>query len=81
MVKDRLAAYFHWRDQQSLVQALCIMLDHKLKPREFSEFCKKEGKLDSAKELALLYQKLTSLGVLEMGDIKAQVTDYFLTKT
>ncbi|HMW47225.1 MAG TPA: nucleotidyltransferase, partial [Cellvibrionaceae bacterium] len=31
IVKDRLAAYFHWRDRQSLVQALAILVKHPLK--------------------------------------------------
>lgn len=43
VVKDRLAAFIHWRDHQSLVQATTILLKHQLEPRNFKSFCGREG--------------------------------------
>jgi hypothetical protein len=43
VVKDRLAAFIHWNDRQSLVQATAILLNHGLKPAAFKEFCVREG--------------------------------------
>jgi hypothetical protein len=32
VVKDRIAAFIHWQDKQSLIQAMGIMLKHNIKP-------------------------------------------------
>ena len=47
IVKDRLAAFIHWKDNQSLVQAVAIMVKHKLYPIAFESFCLKEGNLNN----------------------------------
>ena len=39
VVKDRMAAYFHWQDNQSLIQAMALLIKHKIEPNEFEEFC------------------------------------------
>lgn len=41
-VKDRLAAYYHWNDQQSLEQALMVSLDQKVNVREIKRWSKNE---------------------------------------
>jgi activator of HSP90 ATPase len=33
VVKDRIAAYIHWSEKHSLIQAAAIILKHKLKPK------------------------------------------------
>ena len=38
VVKDRLSAYIHWKDRQSLIQALAIILTHELAPEDFKSF-------------------------------------------
>lgn len=45
-VKDRLAAYYHWDDQQSLVQATLVAQQHKIKLDEVRRWSLVEGKLD-----------------------------------
>lgn len=45
-VMDRLAAYYHWNDQQSLIQALMIVKDHIVDYAEIKEWSKKEGMED-----------------------------------
>lgn len=42
-VKDRLAAYYHWNDQQSLAQALLVAKKQKIDSRELSRWSTKEG--------------------------------------
>lgn len=45
-VKDRLAAYYHWGDRQSLVQATLVAQQHKIKLDEVRRWSLAEGKLD-----------------------------------
>lgn len=46
MVMDRLAAYFHWHDPQSLEQALWIARDHTLDLQELKEWAEAENSPD-----------------------------------
>jgi hypothetical protein len=45
-VKDRLAAYFHWEDQQSLLQAALVALQHKIDLDEIRRWSAAEGKTE-----------------------------------
>lgn len=65
VVKDRLAAFIHWRDMQSLVQAAAILLKHSLAPETFKVFCEREGSSTHYQQLLLLYQR---------GKVHPQVT-------
>ena len=73
VVKDRLAAYFHWQDKQSLVQALCIMLCHSISPNEVRAFCIKESSQETFQKLARYYDSLKTDRVLDMIDIERYV--------
>jgi hypothetical protein len=42
-VKDRLAAFYHWKDQQSLEQALLIASDHEIDSEEVRRWSVNEG--------------------------------------
>ncbi|MDD5287128.1 MAG: hypothetical protein PHD54_14860 [Desulfuromonadaceae bacterium] len=42
-VKDRLAAYYHWKDQQSLEQAILVSRDHQLDLDEVRRWSEHEG--------------------------------------
>ena len=42
-VKDRLAAYFHWRDRQSLEQAVLVARNHSVDLAEVRRWSVKEG--------------------------------------
>jgi hypothetical protein len=44
-VKDRLAAYYHWGDLQSLEQAVLVTHNQKIDFEEVKRWSKKEGKL------------------------------------
>lgn len=70
VVKDRLAAFFHWNDRQSLVQAVAILLKHQIKPQVFQDFCFRE---DSSLRYDLLikFHKLAkSKGVEQMDQLE-----------
>lgn len=45
-VKDRLAAYYHWNDLQSLEQALMVARRHRVDLKEIKRWSKIENKLD-----------------------------------
>lgn len=44
--KDRLAAYYHWQDRQSLVQAVMVADENKVNLQEIERWSRGEGKLD-----------------------------------
>ena len=57
-VMDRLAAFYHWRDRQSLDQALLVAQGHPIKIKNVEEWSKSEGEeekfnefLDKLKEI------------------------------
>lgn len=45
-VKDRLAAYFHWNDRQSLEQAILVTKTQKIDQKEVRSWAKNENMLD-----------------------------------
>lgn len=45
-IKDRLAAFFHWNDLQSLEQALLVAQHQKINLSEIEEWSNKEGMLE-----------------------------------
>jgi hypothetical protein len=42
-VMDRLAAFYHWRDRQSLDQALLVAQNHPIKIKKIEKWSKSEG--------------------------------------
>lgn len=42
-VKDRLAAYYHWSDEQGLEQAILVCLNQKVNMREIGRWSRTEG--------------------------------------
>ncbi|MCK5220203.1 MAG: hypothetical protein KAR14_01360 [Candidatus Aminicenantes bacterium] len=48
-VKDRLAAYFHWDDQQSLNQALLVCEDSEVDINDVKEWSQREGMMKKFK--------------------------------
>jgi hypothetical protein len=50
-VKDRLAAYFHWGDQQSLVQATLVAQQQKIDVDEIRRWSLAEGKLEEFEKI------------------------------
>jgi hypothetical protein len=56
-VKDRLAAYYHWGDRQSLVQAVMVVQDHQVDLDEVARWSKGEGKEDEYKNIEARLRK------------------------
>lgn len=50
-VKDRLAAYYHWGDRQSLEQAVMVARDHAVDLQEVERWSKAEGHLVQFQEI------------------------------
>jgi hypothetical protein len=50
-VKDRLAAYYYWGDQQSLEQAVLVAKDHRVNLEELERWSEAEGKLSLFNEI------------------------------
>lgn len=73
VAKDRLAAYFHWNDRQSLVQALAIMSIHSIKPPELKAFCDREGEPGQIEFLSRLWQQVRENGLSTMTEIEEVV--------
>lgn len=56
-VKDRLAAYYHWNDRQSLDQALLVAESHDIDLQEVMRWSAKEGKSREFAEVRKLFLK------------------------
>ena len=50
-VKDRLAGYYHWNDEQCLAQAVLVARNNKVDIEEIERWSKSEGKLDRFKQI------------------------------
>jgi hypothetical protein len=50
-VKDRLAAYYHWNDQQSLLQAILVLQQNKIDLEEIRRWSQVEGKLEEFEKI------------------------------
>ena len=78
VIKDRLAAYLHWKDQQSLIQALCIMLCHKIAPKEIKAFYKNKAPEEAFEKLQNMHSALKLKKLNEMPDIEKYVVEQLL---
>lgn len=56
-IKDRLAAYYHWKDLQSLDQALMIAKHQKFSLAEIKKWSSKEGEMDKFENFRSLLKK------------------------
>ena len=50
-IKDRLAAFFHWQDRQSLAQAVLVAQSKKIDLSEIERWAKSEGKLQEFRKI------------------------------
>jgi len=78
VVKDRLAAFIHWRDSQSLVQAAAIMLNHDMKPSDFRSFVEREGSAAQFEQLNKLFRRGQSHRELTMAQLEADLAEILL---
>ncbi len=74
VVKDRLAAFIHWQDHQSLVQAVAVILNHDLRVEDFSAFCQREGSAGSYQLLQQLSSRAIHQGLTTMEQLQAELT-------
>jgi len=56
-VKDRLAAYYHWGDRQSLQQAVMVFKSQKVDLKEIERWSKGEGKIKEFQKIQKLLEK------------------------
>lgn len=73
-IKDRLAAFIHWGDNPSLVQAVAVMVKHNISSDTFKQFCIKEG---SSKQYQLLddfYKQASQRPLTTMSDLEPILT-------
>lgn len=56
-VKDRLAGYYFWKDQQSLIQAVMVATHNPINISEIKKWSQMEGSLDGFREFLGRYEK------------------------
>ena len=78
VIKDRLAAYIHWRDKPSLVQALAVLIKYPEEVDSIAAFCEAE----SSEELMVLIRNLLAAagkrGVTDMDGLERLLVDQTL---
>src|SRR5690606_18675990 len=78
VIKDRLAAFIHWGDRQSLVQATAILLTHQLTPAAFQDFCINEKAHTEYQLLETLYQCAHQKQLTAMEQLQTELTKLLL---
>jgi len=76
VVKDRLAAYFHWNDRPSLVQALAVMINHSIPTEELKLFCLGEGEPDQFEVIETLWRSVQETRAINMAEIESLVIQH-----
>lgn len=62
-VKDRLAGYFHWDDQESLMQAIDVCLEEKVDYSEVKKWAHSEGFPDKYREFQNKLKKMKNSSI------------------
>lgn len=78
VVKDRLAAFIHWQDRQSLIQATAILIKHHLKPVTFKKFCMRESTAKNYQLLEQLYRQASAQHIDSMADLEIMLTQILI---
>ena len=78
VIKDRLAAYLHWRDKPSLVQALAVLVNFPEEMQSIEAFCKSEGSPETINLVKQLLGEATKHGVTTMAGFEKLVVDQTL---
>lgn len=60
--RDRLAAYFHWRDQQSLAAAAAIAVRNRVALRKIREWSRREGHAEGFQAFRAAVRRLRESG-------------------
>lgn len=80
IVKDRLSAFFHWNDNQSLVQALAVMQGHDIHALDVQAFCIKEAGVDKYYLVASLQAAVETQATDDMKTIEQLVVDKIIAQ-
>lgn len=80
VIKDRLAAYTHWQDKQSLVQALAILLKHPTNRTALKTFCDREGGDSLYLTLENLRKKAKAQKLMTMEQLQQLVAAHFIAR-
>jgi hypothetical protein len=75
VIKDRLAAYFHWRDRPSLVQALAVLVKFPQERNSINAFCKNEGSPETVALIQQLLQAAAEQKATSMAGLEQLVVD------
>lgn len=78
VVIDRLAAFIHWQDRQSLVQAVGVMLKHNLEPKYFKEFLGAEGDSSHYELLELLFSQAQTKNITAMFQLESLLSEIII---
>lgn len=80
VIKDRLAAYIHWQDRQSLVQALAILLKHPTNRTSLKNFCDREGGDSLYLTLENLHKKAKAQKLMTMEQLQQLIAAHFIAR-
>ena len=80
VIKDRLAAYIHWRDKQSLVQAIVLLLKHPTNRKMLKAFCDREGGDEVYLMLEDLRKSAKAQKLSTMEQLQHLVAAYFIAR-
>ena len=78
VIKDRLAAYFHWKDRPSLVQALAVLVKFPEELAGIESFCRNEDSPETVSLIRNLFDSATSRNVDSMTEIEKLVVELTL---
>jgi len=78
IIKDRLAAYFHWRDRPSLVQALALLVRFSAEVKSVEAFCRSEGYPEAITLLSELLKAAAEQRINSMAGIEKLVVERIL---
>jgi hypothetical protein len=79
VIKDRLAAFIHWRDRQSLIQAVAVALKHQREPIDFEQFCLKEGSAQHYQTFSEFFMQARRQNIQRMSDLEPILTHLLLS--
>jgi hypothetical protein len=80
VVIDRLAAFIHWKDRQSLVQSVGVMLKHNLEPKDFREFVGAEGDSYHYDLLELLFAQAQTKNITAMAQLESLLSEIIISR-
>lgn len=71
VVKDRVAAFIHCQDRQSLIQAMGMMLKHDITPVQVKDFCMQEGGESHYELLEKFHQQAQNENIISMAQLES----------